>query len=44
MGMDVEDDVEGAAATADGGIIADDDGAANNIGTLSVFHSTYPAS
>jgi hypothetical protein len=28
MGMDVEDDVEGAAATADGGMIVDDDGAA----------------
>ena len=30
-GMDVEDDA------ADGGMIVDDDGAANNIGTLCVF-------
>jgi hypothetical protein len=43
MGMDVEDDAEGAAATADGGTIVEDDGAAvNNIGTLCVFHPTYP--
>ena len=34
MGMDVEDD------TADGGMIVDDDGAANIIGTLCVFHPT----
>jgi hypothetical protein len=31
MGMDVEDDAEG-------GMIVDDDGAANNIGTVCVFH------
>ncbi|KAF8491749.1 P-loop containing nucleoside triphosphate hydrolase protein [Russula emetica] len=31
MGMDVEDDAERAAATADGGMIIDDDGAPNNI-------------
>jgi hypothetical protein len=42
MGMDVEDDAEGAAATADGGMIIDDDGAAHNIGTLCAFHPTYP--
>jgi hypothetical protein len=40
MGMDVEDDAEGAAGTADGGMIVDDDGAANNIGTLCVSHPT----
>jgi hypothetical protein len=40
MGMDVEDDTEGAAATADGGMIVDDDGAANNIGTPCVFQPT----
>ncbi|KAI0274481.1 P-loop containing nucleoside triphosphate hydrolase protein [Russula aff. rugulosa BPL654] len=32
MGMEVEDDAEGATTTADGGMIVDDD--ANNIGTL----------
>jgi hypothetical protein len=42
MGMDVEDDAEGAAAIADGGMIVDDDDAANNIGTLCVLHPTYP--
>jgi len=36
MGMDVEDDAEGVVATADGGIIVDDDDAVNNIGTLTV--------
>ena len=41
MGMDVEDDAEGAAATADGGMIVDDDDAINNIGILCVFHPTY---
>jgi hypothetical protein len=38
MGMDVEDDAEGAGTTANGGMIVDDD--ANNIGTLCVFHPT----
>jgi len=43
MGMYVEDDVEGAAVTADGGMIVDNDGAAaNNIGTLCVFQPTEP--
>jgi len=43
MGMDVENGAEGVAATADGGMIVDDDGAArNHIGTLCVFHPTYP--
>jgi hypothetical protein len=42
MGMDVEDDAEGVVATADGGIIVDDDDAVNNIGTLCVFHPTCP--
>ena len=42
MGMDVEDNAEGAAAIADGGMIVDDDGAANTVGTLCVFHPTYP--
>jgi hypothetical protein len=43
MGMDVEDDAEGPAATVDSGKIVDDDGAANNnIGTLCVFQPTYP--
>jgi hypothetical protein len=42
MGMDVEDDAEGATSTADGGMIVDDDDAVNNIGTLCVFHPTYP--
>jgi nuclear GTP-binding protein len=41
MGMDVEDDAEGAAATADGGMIVDDN-AANSMGTLCVIHPTYP--
>ena len=40
MGMDVEDEVEGVAATADGGMIVDDDGSANNI--VCVFQPTYP--
>jgi len=41
MGMDVEDDMEGAAATADGRMIVDDDGtAAQNSSTLCVFHPT----
>ena len=40
MGMDVEDDAEGATATGDGGMIVDDDGVANNIGTSCVFHPT----
>ena len=34
MGIDVEDDA------ADGGMIVEDDGAANSIGTLCVFHPT----
>jgi len=34
MGMDVEDDAEGATATGDGGMLVDDDSTANNIGTL----------
>jgi hypothetical protein len=42
MGMVVEDDAEGPAATADGGMIIDDDRAANNIGSLCVFQPTYP--
>jgi hypothetical protein len=42
MGRDVEDDAEGPAATADGRMIVDDDGAADNIGTLCVFQPTYP--
>jgi hypothetical protein len=42
MGMDVEDDAEGTAATVDGGMIVDADSAANNIGTLCVFQPTYP--
>ncbi len=42
MGMDVEGDTAGAAATADGGMIVDDDGASNNIGTMCVFHSNLP--
>ena len=33
---------EGTTATADGGVVVDDDGAANNIGTLCVFHPIYP--
>ncbi|KAF8465798.1 P-loop containing nucleoside triphosphate hydrolase protein [Russula ochroleuca] len=44
MSMDVEGDAEGAAATAEGGMIIDDDsGAKNNtsIGTSCVFHP-YP--
>jgi hypothetical protein len=44
MGMDVENNAKGAAATRDGGMIVDDDGAAaNNVGTLSVFQPTYPS-
>jgi hypothetical protein len=42
MGMDIEDNAEGAAATADGGMIVDDDDAVNNTVTLCVFHPTYP--
>ena len=42
MGMDVEDDAEGAAMTGDSGMIVDDDGAANNIGSVCVFQPTYP--
>ena len=41
MDTDVEDDAEGAAATADGGMIVDDDDAINNFGTLCVFNPTY---
>jgi len=45
MGMYVEDDVEGAAVTADGGMIVDDDGtAAQKSSTLCVFHPTNPVS
>jgi hypothetical protein len=44
MGMDVEDEAEGVTATADGGMIVDDDGSANNVGTLCVFQPTYPVS
>jgi nuclear GTP-binding protein len=44
MGMDVEDDAEGATATGDGGMLVDDDSTANNIGTLCVFQPTYPLS
>ena len=41
MGMYVEDDMEGAAATTDGGMIVDNDGAAaNNIDALYVFQPT----
>jgi hypothetical protein len=41
--MDVEGDAKGAAVTADGGMIVDDDSAAaNNVGTLCVFQPTYP--
>jgi hypothetical protein len=38
MGIDLEDDAEGAAATVeqDGGMIVDDGGAANNTDTLCV--------
>ena len=42
MGMDVEDDAVGTAATADGGMIVDDDGAPNHMGKMCVFHPTYP--
>jgi hypothetical protein len=44
MSMDVEDGAEGATATAtaDGGMIVGDDGVANDIDTLCVFHPTYP--
>jgi hypothetical protein len=35
---------KGAAATADGGMIVDGDGAANNIGTLCVSPSNLPPS
>ena len=42
MSMDVVDDIEGTAAIPDGGMIVDGDGAANKIGTLCVFHPTYP--
>ncbi|KAF8491056.1 hypothetical protein F5888DRAFT_1866411 [Russula emetica] len=42
IGMDVENDAEGAAAIADGGMIVDNDDTANNIGTLCVLHPTYP--
>jgi hypothetical protein len=40
MGMDIEDDVEGPAATTNGGMILDGDSAANNISTLCVFQPT----
>lgn len=32
--MDIEDDAEGVAATADGGMIVDDDDAVDSIRTL----------
>ena len=41
MGIDVEDDPEGAAATGDGGMIVDDDDtAAKNSSTVCVFQPT----
>lgn len=40
MGMDVEDNREGMAAIPDSGMIVDDGGAANKIGTLCVFPPT----
>jgi hypothetical protein len=45
--MDREDDAEGAVATADGGLIVDNDGATANsihVGTLCVFQPIYPVS
>jgi hypothetical protein len=43
MGMDIEDDTEGAAATADDRMIVNDDAAGNNMGTLRV-PATLPPS
>ena len=40
MGVDIDNDAKGAAATADGGMMANNDGpAANNVSTLC---ATYP--
>lgn len=43
MGIDVEVDAEGAAATADGGMIVDDDEAVKNIGTPRVLSNLPPS-